>query len=269
METSRAVHLHSKDEIEAFLRRNVFLHLYEIGDLDDFFWPYTSWYAHKDGGAIRELALVYYGTDLPVLLAFIDGPPVVMHSLLRSMAHQLPRRLYAHLSPGLVVALEDEYRFRSHGIHLKMALRHRARVEAVATRDAVTLSTADLEEVNDLYRASYPGNWFDPRMLETGHYYGVRRGGRLLSVGGVHVYSERHRVAALGNIATLPEVRGRGLGTLVTAKACQSLLPTVDHIGLNVKADNASAIASYRSLGFERIADYEEYSLECRGAGSG
>jgi GNAT superfamily N-acetyltransferase len=269
MEALRAVHLHSKDEIEAFLRRNVFLHLYELGDLDDFFWPYTIWYAHRDGDAVRELALVYCGTDLPVLLAFIDGPPVEMHALLRSMAHQLPRRLYAHLSPGVVVALEDEYRYRSHGIHLKMALQHPARVEAVATPDAVALSPADLEEVQALYRASYPGNWFDPRMLETGRYYGIREGGRLVSVGGVHVYSERYRIAALGNITTLPEARSRGLGTLVAAKVCQSLLRTVDHIGLNVKADNATAIASYRSLGFERIADYEEYSLECRGVGSG
>jgi hypothetical protein len=36
------VHLHDRDEIERFLRRNVFLDLHAIGDLDDFFRIYTS-----------------------------------------------------------------------------------------------------------------------------------------------------------------------------------------------------------------------------------
>lgn len=30
--------LHDKARIEAFLRKNVYLHIYSIGDLDDFFW---------------------------------------------------------------------------------------------------------------------------------------------------------------------------------------------------------------------------------------
>jgi len=42
------------------------------------------------------------------------------------------------------------------------------------------------------------------------------------------------------------------------------LLREVDHVGLNVKADNASAIASYVRLGFERIAAYEEFSLKLK-----
>ena len=33
-------------------------------------------------------------------------------------------------------------------------------------------------------------------------------------------------------------------------------------IGLNVKADNTSAIACCQRLDFKRIADYREYSLE-------
>src|SRR5438093_529591 len=93
-------------------------------------------------------------------------------------------------------------------------------------------------------RSSWPiavgRNWFDPRMLETGHYYGIRQDGTLLSIAGVHVYSPRYRVAALGNITTRPAARGHGLATLVTAKLCQELLRSVDEIGLNVRADNAS-----------------------------
>jgi predicted GNAT family acetyltransferase len=127
----------------------------------------------------------------------------------------------------------------------------------------VALSAADTEDLLALYAASYPGNWFVPRMLETGLYYGIRRGRALVSVAGVHVYSPHYKVAALGNIATRPDARGRGLATAVTARLCHELLlQGIEHVGLNVKADNPSAIACYEKLGFQRVADYGEYRVE-------
>lgn len=53
----------------------------------------------------------------------------------------------------------------------------------------------------------------------------------------------------------------RYLGKAVTAKICQSLLKSVSQVGLNVKADNRSAIACYERLGFEKVADYGEFSV--------
>jgi len=73
-----------------------------------------------------------------------------------------------------------------------------------------------------------------------------------------------YRVAALGNITTHPDHRGKGLGRSVTAKLCTSLCEDVDHIGLNVKMDNRLAVSLYRSLGFEVIASYGEYMVEAR-----
>lgn len=143
-----------------------------------------------------------------------------------------------------------------------MALTDSSRLESVDTSSVMQLSASNVSELEELYRESYPGNWFEPRMLETGYYYGICQGAALLSVAGVHVYSQQYGVAALGNITTHPLFRGKGLGKIVCAKLCQTLLQTVDYIGLNVKADNKSAIACYTKLGFERIATYEEYSLE-------
>jgi ribosomal protein S18 acetylase RimI-like enzyme len=124
------------------------------------------------------------------------------------------------------------------------------------------LSSRDSEEVRVFYHESYPGNWFDPAMLDTGQYFCVRQEGRLAAVAGVHVFSTRYRVAALGNIATHPAFRSRGFGRTVTAAACRSLLKSVDFVGLNVKADNLPAVRLYASLGFRRVAAYEEVGLE-------
>ncbi|MHC4596471.1 MAG: GNAT family N-acetyltransferase [Planctomycetota bacterium] len=99
-------------------------------------------------------------------------------------------------------------------------------------------------------------------MLETKRYFGIRQSGELISAAGVHVYSHRYQVATLGNIATHPKYRGKGYGTTVVAKVCKSLLCEIDHIGLNVKADNTSAIRCYERLGFQVIDSYGEFEVE-------
>ncbi len=260
----QAVCLHAKDEIEALLRRNPFLHLYAIGDLDDFFWQYTTWYGCKQDETLQHIVLLYSATGVPTLLAFLEEPAALMPPFLRSIMHLLPRRIYAHLSPELLLVFAEQYAIEEHGLHYKLALTEPTRLTEIDTWEVVPLSPGDLDDLTALYQASYPGNWFDPRMLETEHYFGIRRSGTLISVAGVHVYSRHYRVATLGNVTTHPAFRGQGLGTAVCAKLCQVLLETVDHIGLNVKADNASALAAYRRLGFERIAEYAECALNLK-----
>lgn len=260
----KALSIHDKDKIAAFLRRHPFLHLYSLGDLDDFFWHYTAWYAFTKNDEITQLALLYTGTSLPVLLGLTEEPTDLMKDLLHSIIHLLPKRFYAHLSGDVATVLADDYQIVSHGLHHKMALTNLASLDAFDTSDVIPLSVADEAELKEFYRVSYPENWFEPRMLETGHYYGIRHGGVLMSAAGVHVYSQSYRVAALGNIATHPQFRKQGLARVVCAKLCQELLRKVDYIGLNVKADNSSAIACYTKLGFECVNTYEEYSLQLK-----
>lgn len=247
-----------------FLRQNTFLHLFEIGDLDDLFWQYTTWYALKDDQQLKQLVLVYTGTKVPVLLGLTDEPTELMEELLRSIIHLLPKRFYAHLSENVVSILADDYQITSHGVHYKMALTNSSCLESIDTSRVIGLSVAQLSDLEELYCASYPGNWFESRMLETGYYYGIRCGETLVSAAGIHVYSQQYKVAALGNITTHPRFRQQGLGTLCIAKLCQGLLPTVKHIGLNVKADNTSALRCYEKLGFERVAAFEAYFLELK-----
>ena len=72
------------------------------------------------------------------------------------------------------------------------------------------------------------------------------------------IYSQKYKVASLGNVVTHPDYRGNGLATSATARLCQSLAQTVDHIGLNVKADNTAAMGLYEELGVEKVGPYYE-----------
>jgi GNAT superfamily N-acetyltransferase len=255
------VSLHDTGEIERYLRKNALIHLYELGDLDDFFWQHTTWYALKEAEQqIQSLLLLYSAINPPVLLAISENLPA-LRNLLQSSIHLLPPRFYAHLSGDLSMLLATHYLVDSHGLHYKMALVDTSRLKTVDTSEVIQVTVTDLDELQTLYRVSYPGNSFDPRMLETGHFYGIRRDHTLVSVAGVHVYSPRYRVGVVGNVTTHPAYRGKGLGTMVCARLCRELLRTVEHIGLNVKADNVAAIASYKRLGFEVVGEYEEAML--------
>lgn len=259
----KAVCLHDKSTIETFLRGNVFLNIYGLGDLDDFFWPYTTWYALTDSAVVQAIALIYTGGSMPCFHALAEDDKVIYtEELLRCLIPILPRSFDAHLSPGLESILEKHYTVRSHGKNYKMALTDKSLLSNVDTSQAAGLSMSHLSEIISLLEKAYPGNYFEPRMLETKQYYGIRRSGELVSAAGVHVYYRRYRVAALGNVTTHPDYRGKGYGTTVTAKVCKSLLRDIDHIGLNVKADNISAIKCYERLGFEVIDSYGEFEVE-------
>jgi ribosomal protein S18 acetylase RimI-like enzyme len=255
----RLVSLHDKDEIEGVLRRDPPMHLYEIGDLDDFFWPHTTWYGLEDRGSLKSVALLYAGSDLPVVLALArEGQTWAVTALLERMRAVLPRKFYAHLAVGAGRALGPGFSVEMHGRHDRMLLEDVTPLARIDTHRAVPLGPPDLREIEALYEEAYPATWFDPRMLETDAYFGVREEGQLAAVSGVHVVSRHHRVAAIGNVATRPALRGRGFARMAVAATCRALHGAVDHIGLNVDVENADGIRLYRGLGFARVGSYEE-----------
>jgi ribosomal protein S18 acetylase RimI-like enzyme len=251
-------------EIEAFMRRDAGLHVYEIGDLDPFFRPRTRWFGWRRE-SLEALCLLYTGSETPTLVALgrPDEAPCIAR-LLHALEGHLPPRIYAHLSPGLDECFPPRWAAQRHGRHLKMQLTDHSVVGTVDITGVTAVAAADAEPLAAFYDEHYPGHWFDPRMLDSGQYRAVRADGRWLAAAGVHVYSASYRVAALGNIVTARDRRGRGLGRTVTAAVCTSLLGSVDVIGLNVLADNTPARTCYEKLGFSCVAEYEEMLLERR-----
>ena len=157
--------LHDKEEILTFLKKNVYLHLYSIGDLDDFFWDYTTWYGLKEEGNLKAIVLVYSGISMPVFLALTDELHY-MEELIFSIKQYLPPQFYAHVSPGVEESLKG-YTLKSCGAHYKMAQNNKELLNTVDTSSVIQLSKKDLGEIEALYK-SYPNNFFDKRMLLSG-----------------------------------------------------------------------------------------------------
>lgn len=266
--------------LEGALRRDPFLHIYGIGDLDDAFWPLTTWTALADEtptrpGApalparLRGLVLRYEPGTHTVLLAL--APPDELAELtatLAAMAPALPNAFTCHGTPGSEEGLRQRYDLVHHGRFVKMALVRPESVIGIADDDIVALGPANEAELRALYDVAYPDTWFDPAMLAKGPQLGLRQGGALVATAGLHVWSPRYGVAALGNITTHPDWRGRGLSRRVTAALCRRCLTQVTTVGLNVRADNQAARRVYQGLGFVDHAVYDEHHATARAPGA-
>lgn len=259
----KSIILHDKNNLEPFLRQNTPLYIYHIGDLDKFYWHNTIWFGLTDEEKLKSVILLYTAVNPPVLLALADEKNIpVLKSHIEAVLPLLPTRFYSHLTPGTEKAFENNYNLSSHGEYQKMVLADKSKINHLERAEIIRLGPDDIGEITQLYTESYPENSFDPRMLETGMYFGMKINSKLISISGVHVYSEKNKVAALGNITTHPSFRGKGIGQKVTAYLCAALLEKVDIIGLNVSINNIPAIKCYTNLGFVKCAPYKEYMIE-------
>lgn len=248
--------------IESYLRRAPFLHAYELGDLDPRELPHTEWRTARGAdGAITAVMLMYRGLAVPTMIALADEDPAALRALIDAHLDDLPAQFYAHLTPGIEAALALRFACTLFGHNLKMGLAGPP-LGAADDPDVVALAPADADEAVAFYAEAYPTSFFEPVNLARGPYVGVRDAHGLAAVAGVHVYSPTLRVASLGNIATRPDARGLGLARRVTAALCHRLRPEIDVLGLNVRADNAAAIACYRSVGFEVRHVYDEWRID-------
>ncbi|HJU46592.1 MAG TPA: hypothetical protein VJ689_00555, partial [Gaiellaceae bacterium] len=185
------VELRDREEIARLCRRSPAVHAYELGDLDDFFWPHTRWFAWDGGRGPSQLVLLYAEHELPVLVALPEPPREEARDLLRSLLPTLPERVYAHVGADALPALEARYTPAAAAEpHLKMGLADPGLLPR-ETGDVAVLTPGSLPEIEAFYAAAYPGTWFAPRMLETGRYVGLRDARGLACVAGVHVWSPR------------------------------------------------------------------------------
>lgn len=233
---------------------------YSIADLAPDTRAWTRIALARRGATASHAACLFY--QHPAFNSLIpDGDPAGVAAILGDAAATggLPTATYvlaraAHLPP-----LAEHYRLCEQQAMTRMAVdRHTFTPPTAATAGLRRLDTAALGALQALY-ASYPANAFTADQLAHGVFYGVRAGGRLVAAAGTHVAAPEFGIAAIGNVFTLPEARGRGYAAAVTAAVTGELLggPCTEVI-LNVAAANETATNVYQRLGFTAHCGYSE-----------
>lgn len=249
---------------------------YALADLQPPWDQHTSWIPGE-----RSTLMVFDRLDPPLL--FAHGEPAELEQL----AEQLPAGEYWYtLRPTdharLAGRLRDRMRSRmwrmwlapdasgeagrasspsrSAAGEVDVADQPTASVKVAKQSSPVRLESSQLAELEAFFGRLTDGpDAFVSEQLDEGIYYGMRVAGKLASVAGTHVACQPYGVAAIGNVATLPEQRGQGLARAVTRAVVGELLRRgFVTIVLNVRMDNQPAIQLYRRLGFMPYCGFYE-----------
>lgn len=134
--------------------------------------------------------------------------------------------------------------------------------QALAIRHA---TPADLESLVAMEQASFSGDRLSRRQL--GYHLGNPKAAFLLGTlegeiagYGLLLFRSGSRLARLYSLAVAASARGRGLGYALLAEAeIAARRRGCKHLQLEVRVDNAAAIALYERTGYRRVASLDGY----------
>jgi ribosomal protein S18 acetylase RimI-like enzyme len=237
--------LTDKNEIRTRLRRDPAWSVYALADLAPSMFPKTLWFAPgltllvQDYGTAILFAM---GTgSVREALECVAGP---VHLQVQRDALDEVARYAAVSSPQLM------WRMTWTG-------------DGLAAPSTLTskLDASDVPALQALYADGQSSgespDFFFPSMVADGVFHGIYEGTALVAAAGTHVLAREEGAAAIGNVYTRHDRRGRGFGRLVTT-AVLGELSGIETIGLNVRADNVAALHLYESLGFVRHCQFYE-----------
>ena len=265
--SAKPVETRDRDALERFLRRDAAAQVYGLADLDAPFWPDARAFTSQGpDGEIEALLLRLDALELPIVYAVAPPEHEPTRALVAALAPELPDVFFANLPLGVARVLAPRYEIEPQGEHVKMALLEPDALAAVDTSRVERLDPEHYDELRAFYAGAYlpeerGGRFLARYMLELAPWFGLREAGALVSVAGLHVLSRRYGVAAIGNVATRPDRRGRGLARAVTARLSRELATQLPTIALNVAVTNTAARRCYLGLGFREVLRYDEALL--------
>jgi len=248
--------IEDRDRIRDFCRRDPGRFAFHLGDLDDVEWPNSHFFAKENRGIIEELVLAYLGLSTPSVQLF-GARGALGKAALKFLPH-LPERFHLHFHIEDAPVLERELEFENPGRLLRMRWDGFPREMKRRPAETRLLSPGQLGELLALLQSSFAGIFFEPRQLEKALFSGAFLDGRLVACAGFHVLSQREGVGVFGNIATLPEMRGRGLAAEALIRLIEESRDLVGLLALNVHETNTPALALYGKLGFNELFRYQE-----------
>ncbi|MGE3179480.1 MAG: GNAT family N-acetyltransferase [Vicinamibacterales bacterium] len=247
--------------IRSMLERDRPWSAYALGDLMPGFAEHCEWFADEPREAI---VLAFHGFDVPIVFglgtpgrlapvfAEVDAPRIALHIRREAVAALAPRFVPAEIQPMWRMVLRPE----------RFAPADRSGVERLGPGDVEAVARLYLDGVE----SGETPDFFFPSMLEQGTFRGIRSGGELIAAAGTHLFAPALGVAAVGNVYTRRDARGRGLGSRVTAAVVQDVLATgVTTVVLNVRHANGGANRVYERIGFERYCEFVEGTADRAG----
>jgi len=238
-----------RTQVERVLEAERLWSAYALADLEPPYARGAEWQATDDA-----VVLTYRAFQPPVL--FAAGNPAGVGQLFR----RVPEGSYLFTLMGTHRALLDSRVLTSKETSMwRMALRAES-FDPQRAGPAEPLTRVDLPAILELFgdHADRP-DAFDPSQLDDGVFFGIRDGAGLVAVAGTHVVSDGRSVAAVGNVFTHPDQRGRGLARRVTAAVVRTLLERgLRTVVLNVAMHNDRAVRCYEHLGFWPFCGYYE-----------
>lgn len=240
------------ERVRAFLGQDRLLSAYALADLDAAEIERARWWiASRDG---RDVAAAVLVEALAFRPCFAFGETEALAAIFRDGIRE--PRLVVSTQPSGRIAVEAAYRLE------RVDRMHRMVVDIASFRPRVThrvtrLGPDDLEDVIDLYGHA-SRTYFTADRLAREIYYGIYVDRTLVSAAGTHVRSHRSGLAAVGNVLTRIAYRDRGMATTVTSAVTAAALEEHADVVLNVRQENAPAIAVYERLGYRVHAPFIE-----------
>jgi GNAT superfamily N-acetyltransferase len=235
--------------------------VYALGDLAPQFAPHCEWHIESSGPP--AVLLLFRAFETPVL--FTHGDPAAVARLLDEIAHE--PALYLSIRPAILPLVRERWRVASEIPMWRMTFAP-ADFAPAAAQPGLTPVRLGLDHLPHLEALFADGastgeapDFFAPYMVEQGAFYGLFEGSDLIAAAGTHLLVPAQGVAAIGNVYTRRDRRGRGLAALVTSAVTAELLalqPPLGVIALNVNQGNLAAQRVYHRLGFRFHCEFYE-----------
>jgi ribosomal protein S18 acetylase RimI-like enzyme len=254
----QAMATRDKELLRAFLGRDRLRAAYAIADLDEREFAKTRWGVAYEAGEPIAVVLEYGGLTPQPLFVMGDADGIL--AILRDVIK--PRLAYLAADEPLLAPIGSVYRIDPGPPMIRQAVSRQS--FRPVPGQVQRLVPADIVDLNRLYGLGFAG-WLPADSIANGVYYGVRIAGRLVAAAGTHVINPQDGIAAVGNVMTHTDFRGRGFAKQTTSAVTQELLRTCDDVVLNVRADNPPALAAYHSLGYADYCRFEERLVHRRG----
>lgn len=256
-----------KGRIRRFLAGDRLWTAYALGDLEPGMFEQCDWVAVTDGARDVALVLLFNGLATPGLWPFGDDDGVRL-ALAEAVAPAAPR---VSIRPAQRTVVEAAYALDEPDLMTRMVVDEASFTPVVRLPlplgegwgEGLTqprrLTGGDVDALNTLYASGETPDSFAPSQIDQGAFYGIEVGGHLVAAAGTHLLAPSEGVAAVGNVFTYRDWRGRGLAQACTsAVVAECLRRGAEDIVLNVKSDNTAAIAAYRRLGFRDYCRFLE-----------